>query len=134
MCRSSANCGSTKLSETTTEAMGDFTSTRTMEVEINIEGANPNKRIVLKQMNAQDLLLGHTEITPDNIPEAIQLQAATAYMLLEEYGVDYEGKSVVKRTLVAADEEWFNARFPGEEGLILTHVVTLVPAGERYEG
>ena len=132
--QAAGNSGSTKLSETTTETVGDSTSSRTMEVEIKIEGANPNKRIVLKQMNAQDQAVGRTEITPDNIPETIQLQAATAYMLLEEYGVDYEGKAVVKRTLVDADEEWFNARFPGDEGLILTHTVMFVPAGQHYEG
>ena len=129
------SCGSMELSATTTETVGDSTSSRTLDVEINVEGVNPNERIVLRQMDAQDKVLERTEITKGSIPESIRLLAETAYMMLEEHGVDFEGKAFVKRTVLAADEEQFGARFAGEKGIILSYPVTLEPAaGLRQDG
>jgi hypothetical protein len=123
--------GSTKLSATTTETTDSVQSTRTSEVELKIEAVNTNREIVLKQMDKEDRIIARTSIAPDHIPESVQVLGDTAYMILEEHGADYEDKEVVKRTLLKADEQSFNARFTGENGIVHSTYVTLtLPEGQ----
>jgi len=123
--------GSTTLSETTTENTNGEETSHTTEVEIKVEAVNTNKKVVLKQMNSSDQIVAQTDITQDDIPESIQIDKNTAYMIMEEHCVDYEGKTSVKRTMLSTDETILGARFTGDNGIIETTPVTLEHAGEE---
>lgn len=113
------------LSETTAQTVDGVETSRTMDVEIKAQSLNTNQKIVLKQMDENDQVIAQTEITQDDIPESLKVLADTAYMILEEHSVDYEGKAVVKRTLIRPDEIYFSARFTGDNGIVESHMVTL---------
>lgn len=113
------------ISETATETVDGVETSSTMEVEIKAESLNTNQKVVLKQMDENDQAISQAEITQDNIPESLSVLPDTAYMVLEEHTVDYEGKAVTKRTLVKPDEAFFNVRFTGDNGIIESHMVTL---------
>jgi len=122
---SGSSGGSMSLSETMTETIDGKETSHTTEVEIKAEAVNTNKKVVLKQMNSRDEVIAQTEITQDAIPESIQVDKDTAYMIMEEHCVDYENKASVKRTLIKPDEYILGARFTSDNGIAETHPVTL---------
>ena len=113
------------LSETSTETVDGEQTSRTMEVEIKAESLNTNQKVVLKQMDENDGVIEQTEITQEDIPESINVESACAYKILEEHSVDYEGNTVVKRTLLKPDETYISARFTGENGIVEAFPITL---------
>ena len=123
--QSEGAAGSTKLSATSTKIVDSKKTSDTINVELKIEGLNTNEKIVLKQMDSSDQIIAQTEITQDNIPDSIILNRQTAYMIMEEHCIDYESKTVVKRTLLNTDEEYFNVRFTGNNGIVEAFSVTL---------
>jgi hypothetical protein len=117
--------GSTTLSATNTQTVNGETTTSKNEVTISITGSNTNQLSVLKQMDENDQVISQTEITQDNIPESIRIQPDCAYMLHEEHGVDSEGKTTIKRTLLNTEEQYFNVGFTGDNGIVMPYAVTL---------
>ncbi len=113
------------ISETSTETVDGVETSHTMGVEIKAESLNTNQKVVLKQMDENDLMIAQTEITKGAIPESITVLPDCAYMILEEHCTDYEGKAIVKRTLIKPDEAFFNVRFTGENGIVEAQMVTL---------
>ena len=119
------SCGSTTISASTTVTRDGVQFTQTTEVELKIEAVNTNREIVLKQMDSEDRVVARTSVVPDNIPASVQVLADTAYIILEEHGLDYQGKAAVKRTLLAADSHFFNVRFTDDNGIVRTTAVAL---------
>ena len=118
--------GSTSISSTVTETVNGKATSRSLEAMVKLTGANTNKQIMLKQMDSEDKVIDQTVITPDDIPESVRVLSETAYMILEERGVDTHGKNVISRSLIKTDEEFFGAPFTEENGIIESHTVTLV--------
>ncbi len=118
--------GSTAIASTTTETVDGKTTSRSLEAVVKLSGANTNKQIVLKQMDGEDKVINQTVITTDDIPESVRVLPDTAYMILEEHGIDTDNKNVIARTMVKADDTTFNARFTEEYGIIESYPITLV--------
>ena len=125
--------GSTSLSATTTENNNGEETSYTIKVEIKVEAVNTNKKVLLKQLDSSDQIIMQTEITQDDIPESIKIEKNTAYMIMEEHCIDHENKASVKRTLLKPDEEFLDARFTGDNGIIETYPVTLEHAGKAKD-
>lgn len=117
--------GSHKLSASKTETVDGEEINHTVEVELNIEGLNTNKQVVLKQLNSQDQIIAEETIIKDEIPESIDVLPDTQYMIMEEHCIDFEGKTIIKRTLINMEEETFNVRFTGDNGIVEQSSVTL---------
>ena len=125
--------GSTSLSATTTENNNGEETSHTTKVEIKVEAVNTNKKVLLKQLDSSDQIIMQTEITQDDIPESIKIEKNTAYMIMEEHCIDHENKASVKRTLLKPDEEFLDAHFTGDNGIIETYPVTLEHAGKAKD-
>lgn len=117
--------GSIKLSDTKTKTVDGEETSQTVEVELNIEGVNTNKQVVLKQMDSGDNTIAEEVIVTDNIPESIEVLSDTQYMIMEEHCTDFEGKTIIKRTLLDLEEETMYVRFTGESGIVETFFVSL---------
>lgn len=118
--------GSTSISATTTQTVNGEATSRSLEAVVKLAGMNTNKQVILKQMDEDDKVIDQTVITQDAIPDSILVLPNTAYMILEEHSLDSAGKAAVNRTMVKTDEEYLNARFTGENGIIESSMVTLV--------
>lgn len=117
--------GSIKLSDTKTKTVDGEETSQTVEVELNIEGVNTNKQVVLKQMDSDDQTIAEEVIVKDIIPETIDVLPDTQYMIMEEHCIDFEGKTVIKRTLLDMEEETVYVRFTGNNGIVETFPVSL---------
>ena len=117
--------GSTAIASTTTETVNGEAASRRLEAVVKLSGANTNKQIVLKQIDGEDMVINQTVITPDDIPESVRVLPDTAYMILEEHGIDTDNKNVIGRSLIKADAEFFSAPFTEENGIIESYPVTL---------
>lgn len=118
--------GTTTLSETKTITEDSKKTSSTLEVEIKVEGANSNNKVVLKQMGSDDQLIAEEVIVKDNIPESMQLLPDQEYLIMEEHCTDFEGNTVIKRTLLDIDKkETLEVRFTGDNGIVQTYPVTL---------
>ncbi len=117
--------GSTALSETKTETVDGKLKSRTINIKINVQAMNTNKHIVLKQMDASDRVVAKTDITQGGIPESIRICADTAYLILEENSVDFEGNAAVKRTLLNPGEDTVNVHFTGDRGIVQAYAISL---------
>lgn len=117
--------GSTKLSATNTTTIDGEKTSRTVEVEIKIEGVNSNKKVVLKQMDSDDQTIAEEAIIKDNIPDSIAVLRDTQYMIMEEHCNNNEGEKIIKRTLLDMEEETLDVRFTGDRGIVETSYVSL---------
>lgn len=95
------------------------------EFSVTVMSVGDIQRYVLKEMDANDRLIVSTEITEDNIPDAVTLNDGTAYALLEEHSVGEDGGTHVNRSLVDMSAEFFAVRFADEKGIARQTLVTL---------
>jgi hypothetical protein len=113
------NKSSTSVSQTFTETINGKQKKYSFKADLTFITINTPVKSVLKQMDENDRMLEVTLITKDNLPKAIRLRQDTAYMILEEYGLDLQGKTVVERSLIKRDEEELKCRFTGKNGEIV---------------
>lgn len=117
--------GSTNLSSTTTKTVDGEQSSHTVKVEVKMEGVYSNLKVVLKQMDSDDNLIAQEVILKDNIPKLIQVLPDTEYLITEEHCTDYQGKKIIKRSILDIDKEILDVRFTGENGIVQSYPITL---------
>ena len=123
--QSEGSSGSTKLTDTRTTTFDGEETSRTVEVEIKVEGVNSNQKVVLKQMASDDRILAEEAVTKDNIPEDIDVLPNAEYMIMEEHYTDHDGHSAIKRSVMDIDEETLGVRFSTGSGMVETVAVAL---------
>jgi hypothetical protein len=117
--------GSASVSQTITETANGKPQKRMFTAQINFDIINTPVKSVLKQMNNNDSVINEMQITKEYPPKSIRLRQDTAYMILEEYGLDIEGKTVVERSLIKRDEKELKCRFSGINGEIKSYSIPL---------
>lgn len=110
------------MSETYTQTENGRKTEFKSSVAIKIKRVKPTERIVIKQMNDKDQVVEVTEITRDNIPDAIGVKADTAYMIAE----NYNGTNKIERTLLDPEENSYTCMFANDNGIMVGHSVSLV--------
>ncbi len=110
--------GSTTIEETRTQTENGEKTSRAFRLELKIVGINPLQEAVLKRMDANDSLIAQTLITQDTVPESILLEKDTAYMVVEEHRLDWEGNPVTERSLLNVNEDELICRFSAGNGIV----------------
>lgn len=100
----------------------------TLKLTLTVEKVDPPEQAVFKEMNDKDEVIRATTITPENIPEAINLHPNCAYSIVETHSRSEEG-ILVSRILMDVDEESYIYKYPGERGFIIWKSISILPAG-----
>lgn len=114
----------------TTISDGDKKQEITNKAEVIIEYMNSLEKIVFKEMNSLDEVVVVTEAAKGQIMKAVHLNENTAYILVEEHGVDHRGEAAVVRSLLERDplnmDIRFLCRFMDDRGIAEVYEVRFI--------
>jgi hypothetical protein len=105
------------ISETTTAADNNKKTSFTMTVEVTMKFANAPMEIIFKQLNDQDKIIDVTTVTANTIPKEIVKKPDTAYIIVENHGVNYKNKSETTREILNNDTDFYICKFFNKEGI-----------------
>jgi len=77
------------------------------------------ERIVLLQMDANAGVVSRRAYTPGALPERLELEAGTAYLVVETHKRDRAGEETVARALYQSDTETIGTFYGREDGICL---------------
>ncbi len=115
----------TALSGEATWTMGGETKKWSAEAKLTVKAIDYIQKYVFKEMDAQDKVVSVLEITEDSIPEEIRLSGNTAYVILETWSLDNNGKTATQRSIVDFSKQSINVMFPTQSGLAEGYGITL---------
>lgn len=108
---------STTLDATTTIAEDGRTRADSCSVTIHLAAMFAPERIVLLQMDENSGVLSRKEYTPGTLPELLELEAGTAYLVVETHKRDGAGEEAVDRELYQSDTENIGTFYAREDGI-----------------
>ena len=88
-----------------------------MTMEVTMKFENAPKEILFKQMNDQDRIIAVTAVTAKTIPKEIVKKPDTAYIIVENHGVNYKNKSETTREILNSDTDYYICKFFNKEGI-----------------
>lgn len=102
------------ISETSTLSdSGKETSSGT-SVTMNLQGTYPPVSVAILQMDKASTILSQQTYQPGNLPEKLETEEGTEYLILEETFVGSDGMQQVNRTIVNHGEEFFLSHYKPE--------------------
>ncbi|NLD48377.1 MAG: hypothetical protein GX660_14480 [Clostridiaceae bacterium] len=117
------------MTETHTQTENGRKTEFKSSVSITLERVNEIEKIVVKQIGENDQVLGFTEITRDNIPDSIEVNSDTVYMIAE----NHNGMNEIERTLIKPEENSYTCKFVNDNGIMVGYNVNLVyNTGQEY--
>ena len=123
-----ASCKTTLFETTTVTENGEETTSKT-SVELSAEVVSKPLKEIIKEMNSKDEIIGTTEITPENIPDAIHLQPDCAYCIVETHSSGENGQEVT-RTLLDLKAGYYIYKYEGERGCLIGKWIDIHRDGE----
>lgn len=119
----------TTLFETTTVTENGEETTSKTSVELSAEVVSKPVKEIIKEMNSRDEIIRTTEITPENIPDAIHLQPDCAYAIVETHSSGENGQEVT-RTLLDLEAGYYIYKYEGERGCLIGKWIDIHLDGE----
>ena len=105
------------ITETATTTDNNKKTSFTMTVEVSTKFANAPKEIVFKEMNEQDKVIAVTKVTAKTIPAVITKKPDTAYIIVENHGINYKNKEETTREILNNDTDFYICKFFNKEGI-----------------
>jgi hypothetical protein len=119
----------TTLFETTTVTENGEETTSKTSVELSAEVVSKPVKEIIKEVNSRDEIIRTTEITPENIPDAIHLQPDCAYAIVETHSSGENGQEVT-RTLLDLEAGYYIYKYEGERGCLIGKWIEIHRDGE----
>ena len=105
------------ISETASTTDNNKKTSFTMTVELTTKFANAPREILFKQVNDQDRIIAVTTVTAKTIPKEIVKKPDTAYIIVENHGVNYKNKEETTREILNNDTDFYISKFFNKEGI-----------------
>ena len=117
---------STTLEETyTTKENGEEIS-EYFKITLHISTKNRPEIIRIIQMDSQSIVVAKDEYHPDNLPEQMEVNPQTAYIILETEGGAQSGNPSFSRVLITNTEYYITAYAARPDGIIEPRSIELI--------
>lgn len=108
---------STTLSETTTITENGKSKASSISITISLTMMYTPEKVVLLQMDQNSTIVSRKEYSPGELPESISTESDTAYLIVENYKRDYEGNSVISRSIYDSNQETLETFYSRDDGV-----------------
>ena len=116
---SSGAAMSKTLNVTRTATEGNVTKTDSFTVSISIEIIHPPVKYVLLEMSADNAVISRNEYVPGELPDIIQPEASTAYIIIETHSLDEVGTINISREVYNRGDEYLETLFTRADGIVV---------------
>lgn len=116
--------GAGSMKTTATESLESEEKAYSTHVTVALEGVDKPEQDVFKEFDSNDKVIKTTVITPDNIPETINLHPDCAYVIAEVHSSSAEGLKIT-RTLLDVEVGYYTYKYPGERGFLIGKFINI---------
>lgn len=105
------------LDNTTTITENGKVKTDSISVKLSISVMFSPEKIIILQMDAESKLLSGTEYAPDTLPQTINMETSTDYLIVETHKRNGNGSKIVTREIYSRDVENISTFFVRADGI-----------------
>ena len=117
---------SMSLEETYSTTDNGETEKESFKVTVHIAAKYPSQNITIIQMDAQSAMVVKDEYNSGNLPEQIEVDSGTAYIILETEGGSQSGNASFSRELITNTEYYITAYTARPDGIIEPRSIELI--------
>lgn len=118
------------MSATTEETRENEDGKYSAKMEITQQAVDEPVQEVFKEINANDEVIRTRVITPDNIPDSINIHPDCAYTIVETHSQGDDGIEIT-RILLDIEEGYYTYMYPGERGFLTSKFIE-IQAGDDH--
>lgn len=113
------------LDESTTVTENGVSKTVTTSVKISIALLFPPERVVVLQMDKNSDVISRVAYIPGELPETLNPESETAYILVETYKHNASGAEAVTRKLFTPQDDVLSCFYARADGICVKQWTTL---------
>ncbi len=87
------------------------------DVNVTIESVYAPEKMIVHQMSAKNIVLTKTEYIPGQLPDSLEVEPETAYLLVETWQEDEAGQWIVERSICQSDEKTLSVLYDRGDGI-----------------
>ena len=106
-----------EIKENLSSTIGDVTMTSGSAVKITVCYIDEPVKVSILQFDRESALLSRTECDPDGLPDALQTQEGTQYIIVETLTFSREGSTNVTRDIYQKEDETLSAFYCRDDGI-----------------
>lgn len=98
----------------------------TSSVKISLNAKFASGSVFLLQINESNQIIRKEPLILQNLPQKLQLEADTAYLIQELHGTDEDGRPSIQRKLIEKPAAAFSTFRPADKGILIRHDTSLI--------
>ena len=106
-----------EIKENFSSTIGDVTTTSGSAVKITVCYIDEPEKVSILQFDSESKLLSRMECSPDSLPDTLQTQPGTQYIIVETAALSQEGINNITRELYQPEDESLSAFYCREDGI-----------------
>lgn len=114
------------LEDSKTITENGITKTQKSSVKISISYIHSPFKIIIYQMDKNNLKVKHNEYIPNEVPDKLSLDSDTDYIIVETHKYNNENTLVISREIHEKDEDYINTFYCMENGICSKKYVKLI--------
>lgn len=115
----------TTLSETTTITENGKSKSASISIEISISRMLAPEKVAIMQMNHDSAIVSRNEYFPGGLPDTLNMEMATAYLIVETSKHDHTGNLVVTRSIYDRNNESIDTFYCRDDGICVKKLTRL---------
>jgi hypothetical protein len=108
---------STTLNETTTITENGKNKSASISITISLVVMIAPEKVAILQMNHDSAIVSRNEYSPSELPDTLNMEMATEYLIVETYKHDRGGNLVVTRTIYDRNDESIDTFYCRDDGI-----------------
>lgn len=106
-----------EIKENLSSTIGDVTTTSGSAVKITICYIDKPEKVSILQFDSEGTLLSRIECAPDSLPDTLQIQSGTQYIIVETLAFSREGTTNIMREMYQSEDETLSAFYCRDDGI-----------------
>lgn len=106
-----------KIKENLSSTIGGLTTTSESAVKITVCYVDDPVKVSILQFDSESTLLSRMECSPESLPDTLQPQVGTQYIIVETTALSREGITNITRELYQSEDETLSALYCRDDGI-----------------
>ncbi len=106
-----------KMNGTVTIQVDGEEKTYGCDVNVTIESVYAPEKMIVHQMSEENIVLTKIEYIPGQLPNSLEVESETAYLLVETWQKDEAGQWIVERSICQSNEKTLSVLYDRGDGI-----------------
>ena len=106
-----------EIKENLSSTIGDVTTASGSAVKITICYIDKPEKVSILQFDSEGALLSRMKCDPDSLPDTLQTQSGTQYIIVETLAFSQEGTTNITREIYQSEDETLSAFYCRDDGI-----------------